>query len=72
MKRKKEGAKWNWSTYRPGPIIGYSLGCTCIGRLCTSECCACMVQQAPVSQQAYAMHVHVCERLLCMHPCAGR
>ena len=27
MKRKQEGAKWNWSTYRPGPIIGYSLGC---------------------------------------------
>lgn len=27
MARKKQGAKWNWSTYRPGPIIGYSLGC---------------------------------------------
>ena len=25
--RQQQGAKWNWSTYRPGPIIGYSLGC---------------------------------------------
>ena len=24
--RQQQGAKWNWSTYRPGPIIGYSLG----------------------------------------------
>ncbi|KAK9904110.1 hypothetical protein WJX75_004775 [Coccomyxa subellipsoidea] len=26
IERKKKGAKWNWNTYRPGPIIGYSLG----------------------------------------------